>query len=103
MRPAIPDNDIHWKVLENDEHIAMLIQQSGKFANQLQPKIAEAYDDQVIQLKSNKLPKGLITLGSLFDCEDMRNDKIKFTMDKGDYTKLKIGERWKIKMGKNVP
>lgn len=61
-RPAIPDNDLHQQVIENDEQIVMFMQQSCEFAEQLQPKSAKAYGNQVIQLKSSKLSKGLITL-----------------------------------------
>ncbi|XP_059070727.1 uncharacterized protein LOC131860348 [Cryptomeria japonica] len=35
VRPAIPDNDTYWKVFESDEQIALFIQSSGEFANQL--------------------------------------------------------------------
>lgn len=66
VRPAIPDNDAHWQVFKSNEHIPMFIQQSREFVDQLQPKVSKAYDDQVIQLKTNKLPKGLITLENLF-------------------------------------
>lgn len=103
VRPSIPYNDIHWQVFEGDEHIAMFIYKFGEFADQLQRKVFEAYDDQVIQLKTNKLLKGLITLENLFDYEDSRNDKRKFTIDKEDYTELHVGDGWKLKVGKDVP
>lgn len=53
----MPDNDIHWQVFESDDHIAMFIQQSEEFVDQLQPKVSEAYGDQVINWKQKKSPK----------------------------------------------
>lgn len=103
VRPVVLDNDIHWQVFESDEHIAIFIQKSEEFADQLQPKVSKAYGDQEIQLKTNKLPKGLITPKNLFDYEDGKNDKKKFTIDKGDYTELQVEDGWKLKVGKDVP
>ncbi|XP_059065935.1 uncharacterized protein LOC131857409 [Cryptomeria japonica] len=88
IRLSIPDNDTHWQVFENDEQIALFIQNSGEFAHQLQPMVKEAYGDQIMQLKSNKLPNGLITLENLFDKDDAKRDKRKLTADKGDYTEM---------------
>lgn len=65
--------------------------------------MAEAYEDKVIQLKTNKLPKGLITLGNIFDCEDSRNDKRKFIADKGDYIELQVEDGRKVKIWKDIP
>lgn len=65
--------------------------------------MSDTYGDQVIQLKTNKLPKVLITLENLLDYEDSRNDKRKFTADKGDYTDLQVRGGQKLKVGKDVP
>lgn len=103
VRPAILDNDTHWQVFENAKHIAMFIQQFKEFVDQLQPRVSEAYGNQVIQLKTNKLPKGLITLENIFYYEDSRNNKRKFIEDKEDYTKHHVGDGGKLKVGKDVP
>ena len=102
VRPVIPDNDQSWQVFESDEHIASFIQHSGEFVDQLQPKIAEAYEGQIMQLKSNKLPKGLVTLENFFDCNNARNDKRKFVAEKGDYENLRVSDDRNLRVGKDV-
>lgn len=69
----------------------------------MQPKVSKAYGDQVIQLKTNKLPKGLITLENLFYFKDSKKDKMKFTVDKGDYIHLQVRGVRQLKVGKDVP
>lgn len=103
VRPDIPNNDSHWKVFESDEKIPLFIQNLGEFADQLQPKVEEAYGNQIIQLISNKLPNGLITLENLFDHDDAKNDKQNLTVDKGDYIKILVGGGRMLKVGKEVP
>lgn len=101
-QPSILDNDTHWQVFESDEQISLFIQNSGEFADQMQPKVKEAYGDQIIQVKSNKIPNGLITLENLFDHDDAKNDKQKFTANKGDYTEMLVGNGRTLKVGKQV-
>lgn len=103
IRPAIPDNDTHWQVFKSDEKTTLFIQNSREFADQLQPKVKEAYEDQIIQLKSNKLPNGLITLENLFDCDDARNDKRNLMADKGDYIDMSLGNGRILNVRKEVP
>lgn len=74
----------------------------GRIVDQLQPKVKEAYRNQVIQLKSNKLPNGLITLENLFDHEDVKNDNWKLTTNKGDYVEMLVGSGRVLKVGKDV-
>lgn len=102
VHPTIPNNDTHWQVFESDEQIALFIQISGEFFDQLQPKVKEAYRNQVIQLKSNKLPNGLITLENLFDHEEAKNDKQKLTTNKEDYVEMSVGSGRVLKVGKYV-
>lgn len=80
----------------------MFIHHSGEYADQMQPKVMEAYGDQIIQLKSNKLLNGLITLENLFDHDDAKNDKRKFTADKGDYIEMTVGNGRTLKVAKEV-
>jgi len=102
VRPTIPDNDENWQVFENNFQVLSFLQQSGEFADQLQPKIEEAYGDQIIQLKSNKLPKGLITLENLFDLEDASLEKKRFQENKEDYSKIQVSEWRKLKVGNSA-
>lgn len=103
VRLTIPDNDTHRQVFESDKQIVLFIQNSGEFANQLQPKVKEAYGDQIIQLKSKKLPNGLITLEILFDHDDVRNDKWKLITNKGDYAEMSLGNGRILKVVNQVP
>lgn len=98
----IPDNDTHWQVFESDEHISLFIQSLGEFVDQLQLKIKEAYGNQVIQLRSNKLPNGLITLENLFDHEVAKKDKRKLTTNKEDYAEMSVDSGRVLKVGKDV-
>lgn len=55
-----------------------------------------------MELKSNKLPKGLVTLDFFFDCDDAWNDKWKFVADKSDYVDLWVSDGRNFWVGKNV-
>lgn len=70
IKPFIPDNNIHWKVFESDEQVLSFMLKEDEFAAINQEKIKQQYDDQIIQLKSNKLPKGLVTLESIFSTDN---------------------------------
>ena len=89
-RPSIPDNVKHWKVFEDDshmnrfmaltneferleinedkdeEHIKDVDQNEDVFLNQIANK-------EIIQLKNNSFPKGLVPLEELFDHNDVAN------------------------------
>lgn len=80
----------------------IFLQQSKEFADQIQPKIKEANGDQVIQLKTNTLTKGVITLESLFYPHNANTDRKKFAVVKEDYTELEVSNGRKIKFGKLV-
>lgn len=60
-----------------------------------------AYSDQIIEIKTNKLPKGL-TLENLFDSDNAKLDKRKFMADKSDYSELEVGNGWKLKVRNDV-
>jgi len=76
--PVVPDNQIHWKVFQNDEEINDFLQNKGEFENIL---MDAEHDDgsnelqinqmEVLQLKDNLIPKGLIPLEELFDHDDV--------------------------------
>lgn len=89
-------------MFKSDEHIASFIQYSGEFVDQLQPKILEAYEGKIIQLRSNKLPKGLVTLKNIFDCDDETNDKRNFVAIKDDYADLQVRDGRKLEVRKDV-
>jgi len=72
--PVVPDNQRYWQVLQDDEEINEFLQNEGKFKD---TSIDVEYDDneadievnqmEVLQLKDNIIPKGLIPLEELFD------------------------------------
>jgi ribonuclease HI len=100
-RPAIPDNMKHWKIFENDKQIESFLRMENEFENL---NIDDEYcDDEVdattftkegyfdnqiagrdiVQLKSNIIPKGLVPLENLFDNNDVARSP-KITVNEGD-------------------
>ena len=77
-RPTVPDNQRYWQVFQDDEEIDEFLQNEGKFKD---TSIDVEYDDgevdievnqmEVLQLKDNIIPKGLIPLEELFDHDDV--------------------------------
>ncbi len=80
--PTIPDNQRYWQVFQDDEEIDDFLQNKGKFK---ETSIDVENDDgkgngtdevqinemDVLQLKNNVIPKGLIPLEELFDQDDV--------------------------------
>eukprot|EP00253_Pinus_taeda_P007372 PITA_07372 len=72
--PSVPDNHRYWQVFQDDEEIDEFLQNEGKFKD---TSIDVEYDDvevdievnqkEILQLKDNIIPKGLIPLEELFD------------------------------------
>ena len=76
-RPTIPDNQRCWQVFQDDDEVNDFLQSKGKFKD---TSIDVEYDNgddvqvnqmQVLQLKDNIIPKGLIPLEELFDQDDV--------------------------------
>ncbi|KAH9303254.1 hypothetical protein KI387_014837 [Taxus chinensis] len=84
-RPPVPDNVKHWKVFNDDAQVLRFLQNQGEFANQnidweLMVCMAEGretfFEKDIIQLKTNAIPRSLVTLESNFnnvDCIINRN------------------------------
>lgn len=96
-RPGIPDNVKYWQVFQDDDHIEDFLTLSGDYENMIieeeeeeekaeTVKIEELPNDElqnnnkllnhlgdkeIIQLKSNSFPKGLVPLEELFDQNDV--------------------------------
>jgi hypothetical protein len=95
-RPTVPDNIKHWQVFEDDKQVERFLQMSDEFANiniddecccdKDESADAHSNDDpfqnqiagrDIVQLKNNIIPKGLVPLEKLFDENDVaRNPKI---------------------------
>jgi len=75
---TVLDNQRYWQVFQDDEEIDDFLQNKGKFK---ETSIDEENDDgkdevqinqmDVLQLKDNIIPKGLIPLEELFDQDDI--------------------------------
>ena len=100
-RPSIPDNYKYWQVFEDDMQIRRFLELSGEFVNtrvenengnDRTPEDEEEVDSEedaknlrktlggkdIIQLKNNFIPRGLIPLERLFDQNDVgKNPKVK--------------------------
>ena len=86
-RPSIPDNVDHWKVFEDDEQINRFLQMSSEFENltidqnnmnkdenSAEPEptyLTQLAGKDIIQLKSNSFPTGLVPLEYIFDKNDV--------------------------------
>ena len=94
-RPSIPDNTKYWQVFEDDMHIKRFLELSGEFVNtQIEKESVDSENFQdvdedeegvaktkklkglvggkdIVQLKSNYIPRGLILLENLFDQNDV--------------------------------
>ena len=91
-RPAIPDNVKYWQVFEDDDHIESFLTLSGEYENMVideekegleieEIPIEESQDDkelltyfgdkEIIQLKNNSFPNGLVPLEEFFDHNDV--------------------------------
>lgn len=78
-RPSIPDNVENWKVFEDDKDIINFLLSEDKYHGQEMDcsDLIETIDGKetifghaIMQLKNNKVPKGLIVLESIFDNQD---------------------------------
>jgi hypothetical protein len=81
-RPTIPDNQRYWQVFQDDEEIKDFLLNKGKFK---ETSIDVENDEgkgngtdevhinqmDILQLKNNMIPKGLIPLEELFDQDDV--------------------------------
>ena len=77
-RLTFPDNQRYWQVFQDDEEIDDFLQNKGKFKDtSIDVEHDDGKDDvkinqmEVLQLKDNVIPKGLIPLEELFDHDDV--------------------------------
>ena len=102
-RPSVPDNVKHWKVFEDDQEIEKFLQSIDDFSalhidedphmeDDHHPKgfLNEIVDHQIIQLPSNHIPRGLISLERLFNGNDVAV-KGRVSGDDADTTECNIG------------
>eukprot|EP00253_Pinus_taeda_P019447 PITA_19447 len=105
-RPTIPDNQRCWQVFQDDEEINDFLQNKGKFKD---TSIDTGHDDgnvdiqvnqmDVLQLKDNIIPKGLIPSEELFDQDDVAR-KLTLRPTKKGVEEVNIGTAKNPKMVK---
>jgi len=71
-RPTVPDNQRCWQAFQDDEEIKDFLQVEGDFKDiSIDTEPEEVNQMDVLQLKDNFIPKGLIPLEELFDQDDV--------------------------------
>ena len=85
VRPSVPDNIENWQVFDDEKEILRFLTCTDEFSD-LQINFndfVETFDGkeslfgkEVIQLKTNKIPKGLVALENVFDHHDIAQSKI---------------------------
>jgi hypothetical protein len=95
-RPAVPDNIKYWQLFEDDKQVERFLQMSDEFPNvniddecccEEDEDIASCSNDDsfqnqivgtnIVQLKNNIIPKGLVPVEKMFDENDVaRNPRI---------------------------
>jgi len=71
-RPTVPDNQRCWQVFQDDEEIKDFLQIEGEFKDiSIDTEPDEVNQMDVLQLKDNFIPKGLIPLEEPFDQDDV--------------------------------
>ena len=101
VRPPIPNNHTNWQVFDSDEQILSFLLEEDVFFVSNQDKLKHHYDNQIIRLKSNKLPKGLVTLESIFNRDDeFRRNKAGMQVKEDHYEDLEVVDGKFLKLGK---
>ena len=85
-RPSIPDNIDNWQVFKDDSDILKFLLLEGRYDSQeldcsafveIVGRKETAFGQEILQLKTNKLPKGLVMLESNFDNQDRFTYEVK--------------------------
>ncbi|KAH9317236.1 hypothetical protein KI387_019005, partial [Taxus chinensis] len=101
VRPTVPDNNTSWQVFENDQHIINFLQEEAESSARNQDRLEQQYGNQVVQLRTNKLPKGLVTLESIFNPNDhFRKEKANIQVKREDSEPIPVGEGKTLQIGK---
>jgi len=81
FRPFVPDNIGSSQLFEDDRHILNFLNCANEFVDHTIDEIQEGKEVPVIQLKSNKIPKGLVPLENSFDRSDVFHGTNKSCVD----------------------
>ena len=125
-RPTIPNNVKYWQVFENDDHIESFLTLSDDYENmeideeeegveiaepsteKPQPKaelLTHLGDKEIIQLKNNSFPKGLVPLEELFEHNDVAKTPgvVPSETEVEDFNIGTTSDPKLIKISKNLP
>lgn len=78
-RPSVPDNVENWQVFNDDKDILNFLYSDAQFAGQEIDGVVfvennngkdTIFSQDIVQLKSNKISKGLVVLETIFDNQD---------------------------------
>ena len=83
-RPSIPYNIKHWQVFEDDQQVQKFLECIGEFSESQIDEEEESFEspdkasyknmivgEEIIDLKTNHIPRGLVPLERLFDNNDI--------------------------------
>ena len=88
-------------MFESNEQIVGFWQNEAEFSDRNQWRLQDQYGDQIINLSSNKLPKDIITLESVFNPNDQARGRVmNLATDKDDHTPVMIADGKSLNMGK---
>ena len=89
-RPVVPNNLRYWKVFWDDNEINAFLQSDGKFKDnpiegdyEVDDQEIEANQMDILQLKENVIPRGLIPLEEHFDQDDVAKKPSLVPTEKG--------------------
>ena len=113
IRPSIPDNVQNWQVFEDDKDILRFLNCENMLSGQEIDCAAYVeniggkdtiFGKEVVQLKTNKIPKGLVALETIFDNQDRAQvDTSKY--DANNLEEVNLGTREtpkKVYIGKKL-
>ena len=98
-RPSVPDAANFWQVFNFDEHIMnFLLDEIVAHTFSIQELLDYLQESDVIQIKNNVIPKGLLSFERMFDSKYVQKAKY-LTIQKENYVELKIEPSKYIKVG----
>lgn len=102
-RPNVSDNNKNWQVFDDDKHIISFLEGRETFSNwsfdgnltstSQQTTKEEEKEPEILHLKGNTIPKGMVSLESLFDKHDQ------FVKKKGEQKSSGSSEVEKVDIG----
>ena len=100
VKPSIPNNNINWQVFEYDAQNLSFLQNEVEFSVRNQLRLNDQYGDQIINLSSKKLLKGLNTLESFFNPNNqVRERGMNLVANKRDHVLITVTDGKTLNLG----